>query len=201
MVIGYEMHVKTEAAGGSFDAKVYMEDRFLKQQRDVLFWQTDVQNVVLQTTGGFKAAEASLKESLDFDGMFERDIRNRTLAISIEDFRMKSSPEEGTTDVILPDRPVKPGDSWPGRFTIGGKTVKIAYVYLGEQRVESNPTYVIEARFNDPSIVQIKPYRFWVAQDDGRTVLSSGAAKVTTNGMVLNLEYRMRRISKYTAPG
>lgn len=178
-----------------------MEDRLLKQKGDIMFWKSDVQNVVLETVGGFKEAEKSLRENLDFDAVWERDIRFKTVAISIEDLRVRAGKNDGTTDVVFPDKPVTPGDKWPGRFSIGGKTVPIDYVFVGAGSIAGYPTHTIEARFSDPSIEQIEPYRFHVGQDDGRVVLSSGAAKVQTNGMTVNVKFSMRRTAKYMAPG
>lgn len=200
-VFTYEMRVESSMPGGSFKARLFMEDRLLKQQGDIMFWKSDVQNVILETIGGFKEAEKSLRENLDFDAVWERDIRFRTVAIGIENFRMRAGKDEGTTDVVFPDKPVKPGAKWPGRFSIGGKTIPINYVFVGPGRIEGYPTHTIEARFSDPTIEQIKPYRFHVGQDDGRVVLSSGAAKVQTRGMTVEVSFTMRRTAKYMAPG
>lgn len=201
LVLSYEMRVSMDAGDeNTVDARIFMEDRFVKQVGKTLYWTTDVKNVLIETTGQFKAAEASLKESFDFDGIFERDDRHRTLAISIGDFRVKSGPNEGTSDVVLPDRPVRPGDRWPGRFSVGGKTVPVNYVYRGPHRVNGTPTYLIEALFAEKDVEQVKPYRFHVAQDDGRTVLASGAARVALNGITIGAEFSLRRTAKYTAP-
>lgn len=200
-VFTYEMRVESSMAGGSFKARLFMEDRLLKQQGDVMFWKSDVQNVILETIGGFKEAEKSLRENLDVDAIWERDIRFRTVAIAIEDFRMRAGKDEGTTDVVFPDKPVKPGAKWPGRFSIGGKTIPIHYVFVGPGRIDGYPTHTIEARFSDPTIEQIKPYRFHVGRDDGRVVLSSGAARVQTRGMTVGVSFTMRRTAKYMAPG
>jgi len=200
LVLTYEMGVKMSAQGGTVDARIFLEDRFLKQVGKTLFWQTDTKNVVLETTGGFKTAEETLKYGFDMDALWERDDRHRTIAISIGEYRMLSGSNEGTSDVVLPDRPVRLGDRWPGRFTVGGKNVRVSYVYRGPHRVNGTPTYLIEALFDEVDIEQTKPYRFHVAQDDGRTVLASGGAKFNTNGMTVEAKFSMRRTAKYTAP-
>lgn len=200
LVLTYEMRVHMEAQESTVDARIFMEDRFRKQVGNTLFWETDVKNVLIETTGEFKAGEAALKESFDFDGVWERDDRHRTLAISIGDFRVPAGKDEGTSDVVLPDKPVRPGDRWPGRFMVGGKTVRVNYVYRGTHQLNGTPTYLIEALFDASDIKQVKPYRFYVAQDDGRTVLASGGAQFTTNGITISAEFSMRRTAKYTAP-
>lgn len=200
LVLTYEMRVHMEAQESTVDARIFMEDRFQKQVGKTLFWQTDVKNVLIETTGEFKAGEAALKENFDFDGLWERDDRHRTIAISIGKYRVPSGLNEGTSDVVLPDRPVRPGDRWPGRFEVAGKTVRVNYVYRGTHQLNGTPTYLIEALFDASDIKQVKPYRFYVAQDDGRTVLASGRAQFTTNGIAFSAEFSMRRTAKYSAP-
>lgn len=200
LVISYEMKVDMSTEGGTVDARMFLDERFVKQEGKKHFWDVKTQNVILNTTGGFKQAEEMLKSSFDISGLWERDDRNRVQAITIIDVRVPMSANDGTSDVVLPEGRVRPGAKWPGKFNAGSTPVKGEYVYLGTHSLNGHPTYLIEFRFSDKNVTQIKPYQFHVAQDDGRTVLGSGSCKMVTNGMTVEVAFTMKRTAKYTAP-
>lgn len=200
MVLTYEMNVSMKAPEGTIEARVFIEEKFVRQAGDTMFWDVDTTNVIMKTTGGFAAAEATMKEAFSIDGTYERDARHRTKAISIGDFRVPSVATDGSSDVVLPDRPVKVGDRWPGRFEVAGKPVNVQYEYRGPHSLAGAPTYLIVATFQETGVTQTKPYTFHVAQDDGRTVLASGGAKIRSNEKDFEAEFTIRRTGKYTAP-
>lgn len=200
MVLSYEMKVDMRAEGGTVDARMFVDEQFVKQEGKTLFWDVKTRNVILNTTGGFKQTEEMLKSGFDISGLWERDERNRVQAITIVDFRVPMSADEGTSDVVLPQGRVKLGAKWPGKFNAGSTPVKGEYVYLGPHSLNGQPTYLIEFRFSEKNVTQIKPYQFHVAQDDGRTVLGSGSCKMVTNGMSVEVSFTMKRTAKFTAP-
>lgn len=200
MVLSYEMKVDMSADGSTVDARMFLDERFHKQEGKTLFWDVKTRNVIINTTGNFKQAEAGLKDGFDLTGMWERDDRHRVQAITIEGYRVPLSEKDGTSDVVLPSGPVKPGAKWPGNFNTGSTSVKGEYVYIGPHSLSGQPTYLIEFRFNDKNVTQIKPYQFHVAQADGRTVLASGHSRIVTNGITIEVSFTMRRTAKYTAP-
>lgn len=200
LVLSYEIKVDMSADGGTVDARMFIDERFQKQEGKTIFWDVKTRNVIVNTTGNFKGGEASLKEGFDLTGLWERDDRHRVQAITIAGYRVPLSEKEGTSDVVLPINPVKPGAKWPGNFNTGSASVKGEYVYVGPHSLAGQPTYLIEFRFSDKNFTQIKPYQFHVAQDDGRTVLASGHSRIVTHGITVEVSFTMKRVSKYTAP-
>lgn len=198
-VYTYDIGFHMEAPGkGSVDSVVPMTETFEGKKGKNFLWKVGFKPPTVTATGEMKAIEKTLKETYDMDALiYERTPSNKPLAFYIEEHRFDINWEkEGTSEIIFSEKPVKPGDTWPGKIMAGSLPLDVTFKYVGVDTHAGQKTWKVESRPSGTGVEIIQPYVWQVDQRDGRVLHASGKLRATVQGVSLDMHFEVKQTSR-----
>lgn len=198
-VYTYDISFHMEAPGkGTVDSVVPMTETFKGKKGKNFLWQMAFKPPTVTATGDLKAIEKTLKETYEMDPLtYERTPSNKPLAFYIEEHRFDINWEkEGTSEIIFSEKPVNPGDTWPGKIMAGNLPLDVTFKFIGVDIFAGQKTWKVESRPSGTGVEIIQPYVWQVDQRDGRVLHASGKLRATVQGVSLDMHFAVKQTSR-----
>lgn len=201
-VYTYRMQFSIDAGEqGMLEADAFFEERPIRIEGGRIRWATKWTKVDARGTKEMAAAVTGVKQMVETPYEITRKRSNWPLSITVSGYTIAWGKDQGTSDVTYSERPVRPGSTWKGFLDIGSVKTPTDYRFVGSGSYRGAPAWVIDATMTGSKIRMERPYRFWVAKDDGRTLCAEGKASVQEGGFSFNLTFKLEQTARFVLPG
>lgn len=107
-----------------------------------------------------------------------KDLRGNVISETIDGLPIDAEGRAYVSDLILPENPVKSGDTWESKITAAPINAKITYRFVGRVLYKQTDAYAIEGSVNPGELWTDDPgYRFIVDAKTLRTLRLIGGLK------------------------
>lgn len=111
--------------------------------------------------------------------------------------REPAGTDGGEQEFVLPEQPVRIGDSWKGTSTAGTQQMEMTYKLVGLEDLEGEPVYKVEGKIRRQGSTVEMPMTFWMSRELGMPMkIESELEQPSPNGgkARIKLSSRTRRV-------
>jgi len=107
-----------------------------------------------------------------------KDLRGKTLSSSVNGILIPTEEGIGTSDLLLPEGPVKSGDKWEALIKSPPIEAIIVYTLVGRTQHQGRPAYCIKGSFKEGEMLTDDPgYMYLVDTETLQTIKLTGGFK------------------------
>lgn len=191
----YRYHVKTVIESlsaeekGSMGFTADMTETLTKQEGDTFEWEMQFENIEAHADGVMKGAEGTFESLGGMKVVSVQDGRGTVKSLKLGDLVL---PSEGSSNVVLPPKGVKVGDTWAGVLDLNGQKVPVTYRLDGYEKLDGVLAAKITGLYEDGGPAKsVEPTEFWVDTTNGKMLRGRAVTDMTIEGKDLRLTYEV----------
>lgn len=186
--IAITMGLSTVGVEGSMTSKMEVREHLVKSEPKRLFWEQKFSVVSVQASGVLKEAEKSMFELDKITMVSIQDPQGRVLESVMGNLRTKGTP---TSNVVLPEKPVAVGESWPAEIQTPVKLYRINYRL---DAVKDGDATIIGTFPDGQGVEVVRPTTFLVDVKTGKMKRASSEHIFTLPEAKIRLSYDIESI-------